>query len=122
MTGPTAVTAQHRLDRVEARLAEVSTSLQAATGGAALCRIDGTGGSAKSFEGRTAALLEVRRLLRRDPEADLTPVLARWRADLASHTSRGSSAAWLEYVAGGVAELEHLLGTTPAEPREGDPT
>lgn len=118
MTGVPTMKPPASLSHVEARLAEVTASLQAATGGGALCRIDGTGGSAKSFEGRTAALLEVRRLLRRDPDADLAPVLDRWRADLGTHTRRGSSAAWLEYVAGGVAELEHLL---EAAPREGDP-
>ncbi len=96
---------------VERRLASVSSSLNAATGGAALCRIDGTGGSAKALEGRMAALLEVRRTLRRQPAADLGGIVERWRSDLALRRERGGSAAWLEYLAGGVAELESLAGS-----------
>lgn len=117
-----AVGVQPDLGHVELRLAEVTESLNAATGGGALCRIDGTGGTAKSFEGRMAVLLEVRRLLRRDPEADLTPVLARWRADLSTRTERGSSPAWLDYLAGGVAELEHLTGAAAPLTDGGDCT
>jgi hypothetical protein len=120
MSAATAVTVQPELGHVEQRLAEVSASLNQATGGQALCRIDGTGGTAKSFEGRMAVLLEVRRLLRRDPGADLAPVLDRWRADLGTRTERGSSPAWLDYLAGGVSELEHLTGATAPPADEGD--
>ncbi|MCU0301699.1 MAG: hypothetical protein MUF35_08890 [Candidatus Nanopelagicales bacterium] len=98
---------------VQARLDEVSGSLHAATGGGALCRIDGTGGSAKSLEGRMAALLEARRLLRRDPQADLRPLLDAWRASRDAHLARGASPAWREYDNGGVAELERLLTHPP---------
>jgi hypothetical protein len=102
---------------VERRLGEVTASLNEATGGAALCRIDGTGGSAKSLEGRMAALLEVRRSLRKDPDAGVAAAAAlveRWRSDLQQRSVRGASAAWQEYLAGGVAELEHLLGPDAA--------
>lgn len=98
---------------VELRLAQVSESLIAATGGAALCRVDGTGGSAKYLEGRMAALLEVRRILRRDPGADLAAVLAAWQSNRDVHLSRGASAAWLEYDDGGVTEIEWLLEHAP---------
>ena len=102
------------LPLVERRLEQVSESLNAATGGDALCRIDGTGGSAKRLEGRMAALLEVRRLLRRDPGADLSTVLGSWRATREAHLRRRASEAWLEYDEGGVSELEWLLRQEPA--------
>jgi hypothetical protein len=105
-----------RMALVEQRLAEVSGSLNAATGGAALCRIDGTGGSAKSLEGRMAALLEVRRTLRRDPDADLAPMAARWRADLELRRAKGSSAAWIDYSSSGTDELARLLAHTDPAP------
>lgn len=105
---------------VEQRLAEVSASLNAATGGAALCRIDGTGGSAKSLEGRMAALLEVRRSLRRDPSADPARIADRWRADLALRREKGSSAAWTDYLGAGSDELTRLLARQqPALPGGG---
>lgn len=95
---------------VEDRLADVSGSLDVATCGTALCRVDGAGGGAKALERRMAALLEARRVLRADPEADLAAVARRGQADLDSRTARGSSRAWIEYLAGGVAELESLMG------------
>jgi hypothetical protein len=113
MTAPAAA-ASAALSLVEGRLEQVSSSLNEATGGAALCRIDGTGGSAKRLEGRMAALLEVRRLLRRDPGADLEAVLASWRASREAHLRRGASAAWLDYDEGGVSELEWLLRQEPS--------
>lgn len=100
--------AKELLNQVERRLADVSSSLTRATGGAALCRIDGTGGSAKALEGRMAALLEVRRTLRRDPSTDLTGIAGRWQADLDLHRAKGSSAAWTDYLGAGVDELARL--------------
>lgn len=91
---------------LEERLAEVSRSLTAATGGQALCRLDGHVAPAKELEGRMAALLELRRALRADPDADMHAIADRWRRDLASRRAKGSSAAWLAYLAGGLAELE----------------
>src|SRR5512139_2788662 len=99
------MTGTPRMAVVEQRLAEVTASLSTATGGAALCRIDGTGGSAKSLEGRMAALLEVRRTLRRDPDADLSAMAVRWQADLELRRAKGSSAAWTDYLSAGAAEL-----------------
>ena len=103
---------------LERRLGEVTESLTAATGGAALCRIDGAGGTAKHLEGRTAALMAARRLLRKDPGADLTGLLDQWRVDQATHRQRGSSAAWLAYLEGGCAELDHLLRTDQSDTHE----
>ena len=104
------------LPLVDLRLDQVSASLNAATGGRALCRVDGTGGGAKYLEGRMAALLEVRRLLRRTPGAPLDPVLDRWRADRDNHLARGASAAWQEYDEGGVTEVQWLIAHAPAAP------
>jgi hypothetical protein len=103
---------------VEQRLAEVTASLNAATGGAALCRIDGTGGSAKTLEGRMAALLEVRRTLRRDPDADLAAIAERWRADLEVRRAKGSSAAWTDYLSAGAEELTRLLPARTTAPTD----
>ncbi len=100
---------------LQRRLGEVAESLTTATGGAALCRLDGAGGTAKHLEGRTAALMAARRLLRKDPDADLSGLLDQWRADQATHRRRGSSAAWLAYLEGGCAELEHLLRVTASD-------
>jgi hypothetical protein len=110
-----------RMAVVEQRLAEVTASLNTATGGAALCRIDGTGGSAKSLEGRMAALLEVRRTLRRDPDADLSAIADRWHADLELRRAKGSSAAWTDYLSAGAAELASLVAHAPgdASPKPG---
>lgn len=113
-----AVAGTGALPLVELRLEQVSAALNEATGGAALCRIDGTGGSAKHLEGRMAALLEVRRILRRDPDAGLAAVLDPWRSTRAAHLARGASAAWLDYDEGGVAEIEWLLRHLPAQGAE----
>ncbi|MGB8021177.1 MAG: hypothetical protein WCF04_08120 [Candidatus Nanopelagicales bacterium] len=98
------------LDRVEERLGEVGERLTATTGGQALCRLDGHMSSAKDLEGRMAVLLEIRRALRKDPDAVLTGIEQRWRHDLESRRARGASQAWISYLSGGVAEIEALLG------------
>lgn len=98
------------MDRLETRLGEVGTKLTLATGGQALCRLDGQVTSAKELEGRMAVLLEVRRAVRADPEVDLSAIADKWRADLAVRQSKGASAAWTSYLAGGLAELDLLVG------------
>lgn len=103
---------------VDRLIDEVGASLAFATGGGALCRIEGTGGSAKYLEGRMAALLEARRVLRREPGADLCAQADRWRADLEDRRSRGSSPAWLDYLAGGVAECDRLMALPSGAPQE----
>lgn len=97
-----------RMDRLETRLGEVGTRLTATTGGQALCRLDGHMASAKELEGRMAVLLEVRRALRADPQADLSAIADRWRADLAARQAQGASIAWISYLSGGLSELELL--------------
>ncbi len=102
-----------RVDQVERRIAELSAALQAATGGAPLCRRDdaagsaaGGPGSAKQVEGRISALREARLALQRDPGTDLADLVDRWRADLGRRAEQGAAAAWQEYLLGGVEELE----------------
>ncbi len=95
---------------VEERIATVSRSLEEATGGAALCRLDGRSTSEKELEGRVAALLQLRRDLRRGAGTDPRELAEQWRADLASRRRRGSGPAWVAYLAGGVSELESLGG------------
>jgi hypothetical protein len=94
---------------VEERLGEVGVRLTATTGGQALCRLDGHMASAKELEGRMAILMELRRALRKDPQADITEIADRWRADLERRRAAGDSASWLAYLAGGVAEAAQLL-------------
>lgn len=94
---------------MQVRLVEAASALNAATGGAALCRIEGSGGSVKALEGRVAALQEARRALRNDPDTDLQVILDRWTADLAVRLAQSSSPAWLEYLEAGVAEITALL-------------
>jgi hypothetical protein len=97
------------LSIVEVRLGEVGVRLTATTGGLALCRLDGHMASAKELEGRMAVLLELRRALRKDPQADVSGIPDRWRADLDRRRAAGDSAAWLAYLSGGVAEADQLL-------------
>ena len=97
------------LAMVEERLGEVGVRLTATTGGQALCRLDGHTASSKELEGRMAVLLEVRRALRKDPQADITEIADRWRADLKRRRAAGDSVSWLAYLAGGLAEVDQLL-------------
>jgi hypothetical protein len=94
---------------VEDRLGEVGVRLTQTTGGQALCRLDGHMASAKELEGRMAVLLEVRRALRRDPQADISQIAHRWRADLGRRQANGDSVSWLSYLSGGLAEIDQLL-------------
>lgn len=93
---------------VERRLGEVGEALNRATGGQALCRLDGSATTSKELEGRMAVLLELRRLLRSDPTADLADIDRRWRRDLLQRQEAQASRAWLAYLSGGVAELDVL--------------
>lgn len=95
--------------RVDERLGVVGERLNATTGGQSLCRLDGHMASAKELEGRMAALLEARRAVRADPEADLGSIATRWRADLGARQGQSASAAWISYLQGGVSELELLM-------------
>jgi len=93
---------------VERRLGEVGEALNRATGGQALCRLDGSATTAKELEGRMAVLLELRRALRADPAADVDGIADRWRRDLDARQEAGASRAWVAYLTGGVTELDVL--------------
>jgi hypothetical protein len=93
---------------VERRLGEVGEALNRSTGGQALCRLDGSATTAKELEGRMAVLLELRRVLRSDPGADLAAIDERWRRDLVQRQEAQASRAWIAYLSGGVAELDVL--------------
>lgn len=97
------------LPRVEDRLGEVGVRLTATTGGQALCRLDGHMAYAKELEGRMAVLMELRRILRKNPQADVSGIPDKWRADLERRQAAGDSASWLAYLSGGVAEADQLL-------------
>ncbi len=104
------------MSQVERRLGEVGEALNRSTGGQALCRLDASASTAKELEGRMAALLEVRRALRREPAGDLGGITRRWRRDLAARRDAGASAAWLAYLTAGLAELDALSGSAPIAP------
>jgi hypothetical protein len=96
------------LPTVEARLGVVGERLTVTSGGQALCRLDGHMASTKELEGRMAILLEIRRALRADPQADISAIADRWRADLERRRAAGASPAWLAYLSGGVEECALL--------------
>lgn len=89
------------------------STLLAATGGAALCRIgDGPElGPVKHAEGRLAAITELQRYLRRsdanDEQTATRELLASWVRE--QHASRERGVAWSAYRDGGVAELTSLV-------------
>ena len=56
-----------------------------------------------------AVLLELRRALRKDPQADVSGIADRWRADLERRRAAGDSVSWLAYLSGGLAEVDQLL-------------
>ena len=91
--------------------------LTATVEGVALCRLDAsTAEPAKHWEGRAAALAQVRRDLRRRPRAAESVTgedvvvrrLDEWRQQ-ASDLSTSAVPAWTAYCAGGVAALSELL-------------
>ncbi len=93
------------------RLGDVGEALNRSTGGQALCRLDGSATTSKELEGRMAVLLELRRALRSDPDADISGIDQRWRQDLARRRQEQASAAWLAYLTGAVAELDVLAAS-----------
>ena len=105
------------LPQLEVRLAKVMPQLTTASAGASLCMISRSTGpvdGAKYLEGRMAVLSELKRAVRRAPNASLAavaePIGRQWRSDLALQQDRGSARGWVAYRAGGVDELEELLG------------
>lgn len=101
------------LDIVESRFARLQEELAVAAGDASLCAISRTAGSvpaAKHLEGRLAALMALRRSLRRGDrlEAALVEQLDAWRRALDDVAAREAGPDWRAYRAGGVDELEEL--------------
>ncbi len=110
--------AQQTLVELEARLAQVLPQLTAASGGASLCvlsRSTGPVDGAKYLEGRMALLVELKRAVRREPQAPFAdvadPIARQWRSDLQLQQERGAARGWIAYRAGGVDELDDLLGS-----------
>lgn len=95
---------------VLARLLEIAEAdLQAASGGAPLCKVSQTGTNGqgvKYFEGRWAALREVQR------GSEPREAFQRWRQSHEKHLTQGSSPDWVSYSAGGVDALFELLGAS----------
>lgn len=95
--------------------------------GVSLCRLDaGTSSSAKHWEGRAAALAQVRRDLRaaarsgaRGPWRDVViRRLDEWR-EQESELGPSAAPAWLAYTVGGIAALSELLVAAPVEAEVG---
>jgi hypothetical protein len=101
---------------LEHLIAAAEGDLQAASNGAALCRITAKGApgrSVKYFEGRWAALRALTKTGERDPDStdlrtEAERLLIQWQADLERwSTHEGSS--WIPYCEGGVAGLADYL-------------
>lgn len=94
---------------VEQRRMSAAVELNTATGGASLCRLEGSPG-VKRAEGALAALSEVHRLLGRstrfDPAEGAATVLTQWRDHRVAAERLGP--AWVAYRDGGIAALESL--------------
>ncbi len=100
-------------DPFEARQAEIEVELTRAAGGASLCAISRSTGSvpaAKYFEGRLAAITEVRRAVKRgaEPQAAVVAAAASWHGALHRGRARDAGPDWMAYWAGGVDELDDL--------------
>jgi hypothetical protein len=96
-------------ERVAQLEADALAQLDSVLGGRAMCRVDG--GSrrpAKHWEGRAAALAEVRRSLRRASPAEHSEVLARTLARWTGQLSGLGGEAWQHYTRGGLSALEEL--------------
>lgn len=109
--------AQQSLAEIETRLAQVTSRLTDVAGDASLCMLSRSTGpvdGAKYLEGRMAVLVELKRAIARGPGASLAavakPIARQWRSDLQLQRERGATQGWVAYRAGGVDELEELLG------------
>lgn len=111
------------LDVVARHEAAALAALEAATGGAPLCRVDGTQQTVKASEGAAAALSDVRRALRGrsavgaedDPAAVIDAVRSQWQGITGPLAARPGSD---EYISGGLAALASLerdLGASGVE-------
>lgn len=95
--------------------ADATRHLTALAGNASMCAIGRSGRSfpaAKFHEGRQAAAGEVRRALRRDPDADsetLQVITAEWDRALRDAEAKGPD--WVAYASGGLDALAELAGS-----------
>jgi hypothetical protein len=95
---------------IATRLAAVETELAAAAGSSSLCALSRSGeqvDGVKHLEGRMAALMELRRTLRRGGviKVVVAELLSSWRAALDDVRRRDQGPSWVAYRAGGVDEL-----------------
>ncbi len=90
--------------------AEAISRLDAVLSGRALCRVDGASlRPAKHWEGRAAALAQVRRDLRRSAPPDREDeLLERVRTAWTHQAAATAGDAWLTYTRGGLEALEEL--------------
>lgn len=103
------------MSELAARVSELEhaalAQLDATLAGTAMCRVDGAAAQpAKHWEGRSSAMAQARRSLRRapqdaDPAAIITDVRDQWRAQLAA--MGGES--WHTYSRAGLEALDELL-------------
>lgn len=89
--------------------AQALARLEATLGGVAMCRVDEAAARpAKHWEGRAAALAQVRRALRRAAPGSEADVLRRLRAEWAAQLDALGGPAWTTYTTGGLQALEEL--------------
>jgi hypothetical protein len=102
---------------ISARESEALDRLAASTGGQSLCTLSRGGPvpATKYYEGRAAALAEVRRAIRRLPDLPnddgagqllVGDIRARWNAEASAPGRAGPS--WAGYLAGGLDALSEL--------------
>ena len=95
---------------VERHRSEAEADLVAATGGASLCRTDGSP-DAKRAEGALAAIAQLHRAAKRTPLIDPTgaarELLEAWVVDRATAETMGRD--WRDYRDGGIAALRAVL-------------
>jgi hypothetical protein len=89
--------------------AEALAQLEATLGGVAMCRVgEAAARPAKHWEGRAAALAQVRRALRRAEPGGEADVLRRAHAEWTAQLEALGGPAWTTYTAAGLQALEEL--------------
>lgn len=89
--------------------AEALAQLEATLGGVAMCRVgEAAARPAKHWEGRAAALAQVRRALRRAAPGSEPDVLDRVRAEWTAQLDALGGPAWTTYTTAGLRALEEL--------------
>lgn len=94
---------------VAALEAEALAQLDATLGGVAMCRVgEASARPAKHWEGRAAALAQVRRALRRATPGNDAQVLRQAREEWTSQLEALGGPAWTTYTEAGLQALEEL--------------